>query len=143
MATNAGIGYGTTYEIWDPDISTPALVTLGEVKNVDLGSDETDLIDVTHNASPDRRREFIAGLIDGGEASVELNFVPNSTTDALLRARQTAGDTQQHKVTFPDGSSVTFDAIVRSVGRAVPVDDVMSQTFTAKKTGAEVWAEAV
>lgn len=140
MATSADIGHGTTYEIWDPALGTPAFVALGEVVNIDIGGDEADLIDVTHMDSPNNRREFIGGLIDGTESSIELNFVPNSATHQLLLARLTAADTQQHKITFPNAVTVTFDAIVRSVGSTVPVGDKMSLTFSAKKTGSDTWA---
>lgn len=140
MATSANIGHGLTYEIWDPDLGTPALVTLGEVTDVDLGGDESDLIDVTHTASPGNRREYIGGLIDGGEITVELNFVPGNATHTLLRARLTARDTQQHQITFPDGDVLTVNAIVRNISRTAPVADKMSMSFTAKKTGDETWA---
>lgn len=138
MATSADIGSTTTYEIHDPDVS-PNYVVLGEVVSIDLGGDESDLIDVTHMASPDNRREFIGGLIDGGEISVELNFVPNNATHQLLRARLTAGDTQNHRITFPGGETVTVGCIVRSISATVPVGDKMSLTFTAKQTGTATW----
>lgn len=139
MATQATIGLGTVYEIFDAEGSPNDYIVLGEVTNIDLGSDESDLIDATHSASPNSRREYVGGLIDGGEASVDLNFVPGSATHALLRARQEARTASSHRITFPDGDVVTFDAIVRSISRTVAMDDKMTMSFTAKKTGAEVW----
>lgn len=138
MATNASIGYGSKYAIYDDD--TAEFVELGEVVSIEGGSDDTDLVDVTHMQSPDRRREYIGGLIDGGEITVELNFVANDFTHKLLREQQIAGTPSEHKVTFPRGETLTVEAIVTSVSWNDPIDDKMSLSFTAKKSGAETWA---
>src|SRR5690625_5864085 len=88
------------------------------------------MINVTNMQSPNRRREFIGGLIEGGEITVELNFAPNDSTHQLLVAEQTAGTPSEHKVTFPDGVTLTVEAIVTSVSWNAPVDDKMSLSFT-------------
>lgn len=140
MATSADIGHGTIYEVWDPSLTTPAFVALAEVLNIEPGEESADLIDATHMASPNNRREFIGGMIDGGEGTVELNYVPGSATDVLLRARHTAQDTQDHRITFPNAVVLTFPGIVRSIGRSIPVDDKMTMTVTVKVAGAPAWA---
>src|SRR5690625_2086257 len=121
MATNASIGYGSKYSIKDKGST---FTDLGEVVNIEGGSDDTDRSDVTHRQSPNRRREFIGGLIEGGEITVELNFAPNDSTHQLLVAEQTAGTPSEHKVTFPDGVTLTVEAIVTSVSWNAPVDEI-------------------
>lgn len=143
MATNASLGIGTTYAVYDTSVSPEAYTDLGEVTNIDLGTDEIELIDVTHMDSPNNTREYIAGLKDGGEVTLTLNYDPSNATDVLLRDLQTAGTTVNHRVTFNDGSpatTLTYPAIVRSIGRQVPVDSRMEMTVTIKKAGAETWA---
>lgn len=140
MATNADIGHGAKYEIWNPALNPAAYVALAEVVNIDPGSDEADLIDATHMDSPNNRREYIGGLIDGAEGTVELNYVPGSATDLLIRARHSLQDTQNHRITFPNGVKLVFPGIVRSIGRSVPVADKMSMSVTVKKAGAESWS---
>ncbi|RYE64060.1 MAG: phage tail protein, partial [Oxalobacteraceae bacterium] len=89
--TEARIGYGTRYEIWNATLPVPAFVFVAEVTSVTPGAASADRIDATHMMSPGRRREYIAGLIDNGEASFEINWVPGSATDELLRSLMSSG----------------------------------------------------
>src|SRR5690625_5827761 len=98
MATNASIGYGSKYSIKD---NGSTFTDLGEVVNIEGGSDDTDLIDVTHMQSPNRRREFIGGLIEGGEITAELTIEPNDSKRQLLIAEQTARTPSKHILTLP------------------------------------------
>ncbi len=136
--TDARIGYGTTYEIF----SGGEFVEVAEVSNVTPGEATTDRIDATHMKSPGRRREYISGLIDSGEASFEINWLPGSDTDVLLRGLQTSGETTDHRITFPNGVTVTYEAQVTGFGKAVPIDDKMSATLTISVSGDETWGAA-
>lgn len=140
MATNASLGYGSTFEMWNVDAGPPAYVTLAEVFAITPPNESTDLVDVTHMQSPDRRRETIAGFTDGGEGTVEMNFVPGSATDALIRAVRTAGDNVSCRITFPNGATWTFDASVTGYEIDNPVDDRMTATLTFAASGSVVVA---
>ena len=52
-----------------------------EVVSFGLPDDQSDEIEVTHLKSPNKRKEFISGLTDGGEVEVSLNYIPGSATD--------------------------------------------------------------
>jgi len=138
MTTEVTIGYATTLELENAD-SPGDYTQLGEVTNVTPPSDTIDQIDATHMQSPGRRREFISGLIDGGEGSFDLNYVPGSTTDDLINAWISSGDTRNLKITYPNHVTETFPAIPTGYTRNVPVDDKMSSTLTAKKAGDTTW----
>ncbi|MBB4001593.1 phage tail tube protein [Aurantimonas endophytica] len=141
MATEAMIGYLSTYAIHDG--ADPGVFTeIGEVTEITPGEESTDRVDVTHMQSPDRRREFISGLIDPGEASFTINWVPGSETDILLRELQASGDKRDHKITFPNGVTVTFEASVLTYSKSMPIDDRMTATITVAPSGAETWTEA-
>ena len=141
--SDAIIGYQTRYEIWDANATpSPAFVEIAEVFNVTPGEATADRIDVTHYQSPDRRREYISGLIDSGEASFELNWVPGDDTDVLLRDLFTSGATVEHRITFPNDVTVTFDASIIGFSKAIPVDDRMTATITVAVSGAETWGTA-
>lgn len=143
--TDARIGYGTKYEIWDTSLSTPAFVEVAEVINVTPGEATADRIDATHMQSPNRRREYISGLIDNGEASFEINWVPGSPTDELLRRVFDSGETVEHRITFPGASprvTCTFDASLIGYSKAIPIDDRMTATITVAVSGEETWGEA-
>lgn len=140
--TNAAIGYGTSYEIWDASLVTPAFVQVAEVFNVTPGEATADRIDATHYKSPDRRREYIGGLIDSGEASIELNWEPGSDTDVLLRDLFTSGATVEHRITFPNNVTLTYDASIIGFSKALPLDDRMTATISVAVSGAETWGTA-
>lgn len=137
--TDARIGYGTTYEI----NSGGGFVEVAEVTLVTPGEATTDRVDATHMKSPARRREYIAGLIDSGEASLEINWIPSSGTDVLLRDLQKSGVTADHRITFPNGVTLTYEAQVIGFGKAVPLDDKMTATLTVSVSGEETWGSAV
>ena len=137
--SDAMIGYGTKYAIMDTSESPQIFYEIGEVFDVVPGEESTDRVDVTHYQSPDRRREFVAGLIDPGEASFQINWIPGDETDEFLRAARTAGDTRTHRITFPNNVTVTFDAIVLAYSKAIPMEDKMTATVTVAVSGAETW----
>jgi predicted secreted protein len=143
--TDARIGYGTIYEIWDASLTTPAFVEVAEVINVTPGEATADRIDATHMQSPGRRREYISGLIDNGEASFEINWVPGSDTDVLIRDLFESGETVQHRITFPGASprvTVTYEASIIGFSKEIPLDDRMTATITVATSGAETWGTA-
>lgn len=137
--TAAKIGYGTTYEIWDAGDSPPAFLEIAEVFSVTPGAAVSDRIDATHMQSPGRRREYIAGLIDNGEASFEINWVPGNASDLLIRDLMDSGDVVQHRITFPGGARVTYDASIIGYEKEIPVDDRMTAVITVAVSGAETW----
>jgi len=135
------IGWNSKYEIFDPEEGEEGdFFEIGEVTEITPGEETTDRVDVTHYQSPDRRREFVAGLIDPGEATFTINWIPGDETDQFIRAARTAGDVRQHRITFPNGVSVTFNAIVLSYSKAIPIDDRMQATITVAVSGAETWS---
>ena len=137
--TDASLGYDSSYRIWDSTLPVPALVDIGEVFNITPPGGTADRVDATHMKSPGRRREYIAGLIDSGEASFEINFVPGSATDQLLRRLLSSGEIVEHQIEFPNGVTVTYDASITGYEKTVPVDDRMTATITVAPSGDEVW----
>lgn len=140
MATSADIGYGARFAIWDASLTTPAFVDLAEVTDITPPSDSVDLIDATHMASPDGRREFIAGLSDPGECSIEMNFVASSPADTRLRALRASRAAVQCRITFPNAATWTFDGILTGYEVTVPVADKQTASVTFKVTGSVVVA---
>lgn len=137
--TDASLGYDSSYRIWDSTLPVPALVDIGEVFNITPPGGTADRVDATHMKSPGRRREYIAGLIDSGEASFEINFVPGSATDQFLRRLLASGEIVEHQIEFPNGVTVTYDASLTGYEKNVPLDDRMTATITVAPSGDEVW----
>lgn len=99
--TDARIGWGGEVHI-GTDATEGTLTELSEVRSCTFPQDEADEHEVSHLKSPDRRKEFIAGLIDGGEVTITLNYTPGSATDLLLTAAKSAGTTRSVRFVIPD-----------------------------------------
>lgn len=136
MATDAQIGYGA--ELWIAN-STDVLTQIAELTAVSPPNPTTAEVEATHFSSPNRRREYIAGLIEDGEGSFTINYVPGGPTAALIKEAQDSGDTRDYKIVLPDGAGtweITGSLIVRSFSREIPIADRMTATIGVRFTGA-------
>lgn len=134
--TEASIGYGSFFHISQDNGAT--WIDLAEVYDITPPNDTVDEVDATHMQSPNRTREFIPGLIDPGEASFEMNFVPGSASDLKIAEIKTAGERVKCRVTFPNAVTWTFSGWVSGYEPAVPTDDKMTATVTWRVTGPTV-----
>lgn len=135
--TEARIGWGGKVYL-STDNTEANLALLAEVVDTTFPQDETDEVEATHLNSPGRRKEFISGLIDGGEVTINLNYIPGSATDLLLTDALEDGTTRKVRFVIPDetGAGTADWNIVTSgfVKRYAP--DTMS-------AGAKIGAVAV
>jgi predicted secreted protein len=130
MTTEADIGFGTTFKTGNGADPNEIFTAMAEVTNITPPGMSRDTVDVTHEQSPEAWREFIAGLKDAGEVSIDMNFVPGGTDAAALMAELSlTGKTakKNRKIVFPDGSEFAFTAIL--------TDDKMSASVTFKVSG--------
>lgn len=142
MATEAQIGLGAQFWL-DNDAGTPVLTKLGEILSVTLPNPQVEEVEATHMDSPNRRREYISGLIEDGEGTFEMNYVPGSATDVLIRGALADGKTRGYKIVIPDGAGtweIEGECIVRGYERNIPLDDRMTATLTVRFTGASTEA---
>lgn len=140
--TEARIGWGG--KVYLGTANTEASLTqLQEVRDCGFPQDETDEAEATHLLSPGRRKEFVAGLIDGGEFTVTINYVPGSTTDLLLTAAKEAGTTRKVRLVIPDESGtgaadwnmVTSGFVKKYAPDRMAPGDVITATATIRVTG--------
>lgn len=140
MATEAQIGSGS--EFW-LDNASAVSTQLGEIISISMPNPQVAEVEATHMQSPNRRREYIAGLIEDGDGSFEMNYVPGSATDVLIRAALEDGEERGYKIVVPDGTGTwesTGNCIVKGYERNVPIDDRMTATLTVRFTGASAEA---
>ena len=141
--SQAMLGYGSTFEIATSGDSPTDFVSLGEIFNITPPSANLDMIDVTHMQSPSRTREFISGLIDPGECSFELNYIPDSTGDIELREILALGigvdRRRQCRIRYPNGVTTTFSGELMTYEKTVPTDDKMTANVSFKVTGIETY----
>lgn len=136
MATGARIGYGSLFAVSTDSGST--YTTLAEVTSITPPSDNIDIIDATSMDSPNATREFIVGLNDPGNCSLELNFIPGNATDVKLVQIRDARVAVFCRITYPNSVVWTFQGILVGYEPSIPTDDKMSATVTFKVTGSYV-----
>jgi predicted secreted protein len=119
---------GATFKLGS---TTVAEVT--SISGIDLSADS---IDVTTHGSTSRYREFIQGLRDGGEISIEGNYTTASSS--LIVTQLNTSATVTAVITLPTTPSTTaFTATVITTGFSTeaPVDGVIPFTATFKVSG--------
>lgn len=101
-----------------------------------------EALDATAHDSTAAWREFVAGLIDGGEVAFTLFFDPDAATHTSIRTDLVARLPVAHSVTFPDTTPAvaSFSAIVTRFKPMAPVAGMLTAEVTIKVTGAVSWA---
>lgn len=123
------IGYGSTVRIGVGE--TPAWTELDLVADLEMPDEQVDEIEVTHMKSPDRRKQFIAGLIDGGEVAIPMNYIPGNPTDVLLQSLKASGENVLVEITLTaTGTPETYAGFLKGYARTAPINDKMTSTAT-------------
>ena len=99
-----------------------------------------DSIEVTDHDSPEGFREFIAGLGDGGEISLDLNYLPGDGTQNILTQLIRVGATRNFRIVWPGGVNWSLKGIITGFDPTGAYDGKLEATATLKLTGAPVMA---
>ncbi len=134
--TEATIGYGTQIRIGRG--VTPTWTTLQHVRDVEWPMAEADEHEVTAMDSPNRTKEFIGGLIDNGELTIPLWWVPDSDTDVLLKDLASTGELVQFEFTGNHSGAVAevYAGFVKRYGRTSPVNGPQEAECVVRINGA-------
>jgi hypothetical protein len=137
--SEAMLGYGSRFLVASKDSPDFTYIDMGEIFNITPPSSDVEQVDVTHNQSPDRRREFIDGLIGPGEVSFDMNYIPGSVSDLLLNEilDTPVGEVRKRtcRIIYPNSVIHQFEANLRGYEPSVPTDDKMTATVTWQVTG--------
>lgn len=97
----------------------------------DLPGEEADDIDISHMLTPGQAREYAAGWSEAGEVSLTLQYTPEQQTTVigLFRQRQT------FRVLYEDGSGDAFTGYIKSYGKEVDREGIITQAVTMKISG--------
>jgi predicted secreted protein len=139
MASIAVSARGTLLKIGD-GAATEAFTSIAEVTNISGPSLSLDTIEVTSHDTSSGWREYIGGLLDAGEVSFDINFVPtnatHSFTSGLIKDLKNR-TLRNFKLVFPDTSNTTwaFAALVTAFDCSEAIDDVIKGSITLKLSG--------
>lgn len=141
MATSAATSaQGTLLKVGDAASPTEAFTTIAEVKDIDGPGMEAESLDATNHSSPEGWKEKVAGLLNGGEVTFEMNALPaNATQDFTTGIMKDFIDRtlRNFQIVFPDAGNETwtFAAIIKNVSRKMPVDGLFMADVTLDISG--------
>lgn len=131
----AGIdGYGTLLKRGDgaePEVFT----AIANATNITAPGLARNTIDVSAHDSPNKYMEFVGGMIDPGEVSIDVNYDP--TSHDMLVADLEDEDPRNYQLVFPDPAATTwsFAAVLTGFEATAPYDDKLTATLTYKVSG--------
>ena len=140
MPVTAAINaFGTLLKIGDGG-GSEVFTTIAEVTNISGPSLSLEMLEVTNHSSTAGWKERIGGLLDGGEVSFDLNFIPTNSTHSYSAGlvHDMVGRTRRNfKIVFPDGGSTTwtFAAFVNKFAPNAPVNGQLSVSVGLMITG--------
>lgn len=135
-ATRAKCMAGT--QVSFASVDSPAVFThLGEITNITKTGQKLETDDATNHDSTSGYREYIGTIKDGGEWTLDYNFVPADAGQAALSSRFEAKKAINWRIELPNNDGTfTFAALVTEFGNfALPVDKRSSSSLKLKVTG--------
>lgn len=137
----------TTFEAFELDSSTFTTYTSGgtftptvdwlkacEIRTASFTGGQSAEIDVTTICST--AMEFLTGLQDFGEASLEVNFVPGDPAIKAFLDAAADGQPRWFKIVMPSGQgTLVFQATVRQISFAFGVNQAWQGTFSLRIKG--------
>jgi hypothetical protein len=137
--SQADAAFGTLLKAGDggaPEVYS----TLGEIVSVGGPEIERETIDVTHMESPDKFREFIGSLKDGGEVEVGVNLLvdPAGAFMTKIEALIDDDDRSNFLIAFPDDNATNwqFSGLLTNFAKDdAEVDGKLGASYTLKVSG--------
>jgi len=118
---------------------------IAEVVSIGGPQPTSEEIDVTHLRSPARTREYIQTFLLPGEIPLELNWIASDATQdevTGLIADYNSGVVKTRRITYPDGSTDTFDSYVKQYSHPAVTGGKLGLSVTLRLTGAITFVSA-
>lgn len=135
MSTSALSSQGVTIAVGAGSPDTPT--TIPEVSSINGPSGSATVIDASDLSST--AREKVMGLMDEGQVTLEINYLPDNAVHELLRAARAGKLLKSFVITFTDAAPPVwfrFDAYVTGFAVTVGVDQLVKASVTLEITGA-------
>lgn len=131
FATLLKIGNGGTSETF---------ATIAEVKDISGPALKLNTVEVTNHSSTDGWKEHVGTLLEGGEVSFAVNWLPADVThsnSAGLLKDLAARTKRNFQIVFPSASPTTWSltALVTGLTPNAPVDGALGASITLLITG--------
>jgi len=136
MSTDLTIGHGTVFKRSSDGTSGGTMTAVADVISISGPSLARDTVDVTDMNSTERWREYIGGLKDGGEVTIEVGFDPDATDVTHWLADINTNTAGYYQIVWLNGPTTWgFSAIMTGMPSTTPLDDKMTASITYKLSG--------
>lgn len=132
------IGTGNAVTV---DFASDVFVEIGEVGDVTPPSPSLDTIEVTHLSSA--IKEFIAGLIDAGEGTLNCNNIVNDAGQLQCRAALTARELRNIRIDLPTTDTpnrLQVKCLVTGLPQQIPTNSQVSLVVNLKASSVYEWS---
>jgi len=111
---------------------------IAEAVNITGLSESVTSISVSNHDSPDAYMESIPGMVDGGELSIEANFIAGDTNGQIafhtdMQAR--TGKAVLLVMPMAVGQTLSFNALASNFGLEFPIDGAIKKSGALKVSG--------
>lgn len=127
--------FGTKIYIGDGEDSEE-FTLIPHVGDIDGPEESLSVIEWRSHSSPSGYTERMAGSPDVGAVTFPLGWVFDEATHVALQAAYAGRTKTNFQIEFPDGDMFQFAAYVTKLGRAAPVDDVLTRDVELSIDGA-------
>lgn len=144
MASGAKHAQGTTLKRGDGG-GPEAFTAIAEISKIGVSGKKLDAIEVTNLSSADNYREFIGGLLDGGEVSLSMSFLPDLAGHVALNTDQdarTLRNFELHFTSLTTPQKMSFAALITSITLDADMEKQITGEVTLKISGKPTIAAA-
>lgn len=139
MTTGAKLGIGTKLAYETVAGASPvAFTNVPQCLDFPDFAEEREFVETTSQDSPDKRREYIGGLIDVVEVEFQMNYLPNDSSQEALRAMINEISPRIWRVSETQSSPEKvfyFRAFVARHAQNGPLGDRRLRSITLRRTG--------
>ncbi len=135
----AAIGHGSRVLRSNDGTAGGTFADVGELYDIEPPGITRDPVEKTHMLSPERWREFIGGMKDGGELSFNMVFDPDAPETTAMELDLNTNIAGFYKIIYPDSDEWAFSALLTNFQATVPVEDKMMAEVTFKLSGKPGW----
>ena len=143
MATKYA-AFGSELQIGDTNY-LPIYATIASLKTIGGPDMSAETVDVTNHQSPNRFREFVKSVIDGGECTADVIWDPDEATHQDVRDALKSVDSRMFNINevFSGNPVVEFEGFVTDASFERDAEDAVTGSISIKVTGEPLYWDEV
>lgn len=121
--------------------------TIAQVRDINGPNMSRDTVEVSSRDSTGQAKEYLAGMLENGEVTIDIVYDPDTQTHSAssaggLATLLTAGTLNNFRVSFADttATTATFAGLVTSFQPTMPLNGAQTASVTLKISGQITWA---